>query len=81
MGGVSFAQSQPVSAEVISRVSGETVQFSSEGPFGELGMGQTLGAGDSIRTEAGGAYGLLFLGRTAMRLHTNTTSQNFRILR
>lgn len=74
----SIAQSQPTprdqpqSAVVISRTGGETVRFASEGQFRELLVGQILVDGDVVRTGSTGAVALLFVDRTAMRLHPNT---------
>ncbi|SNR87052.1 FecR family protein [Puniceibacterium sediminis] len=75
---ISYAQGAPVSrsqaqsAVVISRVGGETVRFATETDFQELVVGQVLVDGDIVRTGQTGAVALLFVDRTAMRLHPNT---------
>lgn len=65
-------RSGSASGAVISRASGETIRFAGESAFQPLATGQSLVAGDVIRTGPDGAVGILFVDRTTMRLHPNS---------
>ncbi|MFD1702032.1 FecR domain-containing protein [Methylopila henanensis] len=76
--GVAFAQAPiqrtaPAAGAVIAAKGGEELQFSAEALWRSVALQQNLVGGDTLRTNASGALGILFQDRTQVRVGRNST--------